>query len=236
MIDQKKVVITGASRGIGAAIASAFKMRGNYVIGTSTSHGNAKASCNEWIIADFSVREQIEYCAKQIHEISPDILVNNAGINKIASFSEISSEDFLLIQQVNLFAPFRLSQAAIPSMLDQNWGRIINISSIWGKISKEYRASYSASKFALDGVTLALAAEYSKNGILVNSVAPGFTDTELTRNVLGDNGIKKLTAGIPIGRIAKPEEIANLVVWLSSEENSYISGQNIAIDGGFTRV
>ena len=137
---------------------------------------------------------------------------------------------------MNLFAPFRLSQAAIPSMLDQNWGRIINISSIWGKISKEYRASYSASKFALDGVTLALAAEYSKNGILVNSVAPGFTDTELTRNVLGDNGIKKLAAGIPIGRIAKPEEIANLVVWLCSEENSYISGQNIIIDGGFTGV
>ncbi len=236
MGDKKKVVITGASRGIGASIAASFARSGIYVIGTKTSHGKIKSPCNEWIIADFSIPEQIEHCAKKIQEISPDILVNNAGINKIGSFKEINPEDFLLIQQVNVFAPFRFSQAVIPSMVIQNWGRIINISSIWGKISKEYRASYSASKFAIDGITVALAAEYSKNDILVNSVAPGFTDTDLTRKVLGETGIEKLTSSIPIRRMAKPEEIGNFVVWLSSEENSYITGQNIAIDGGFTRV
>ena len=169
-------------------------------------------------------------------KIGPDILINNAGINKIAPFANIDPEDFLEIQQINVFAPFCLCQAVIPSMKDRNWGRIINISSIWGKIGKEFRASYSASKFALDGITVTIAAEHSQHGILVNSISPGYTDTELTRRVLGDDGIRKLLSSVPIGRMASPEEIANFIVWLGSEKNSYITGQNISIDGGFVRV
>ncbi|MHB1116080.1 SDR family NAD(P)-dependent oxidoreductase [Sideroxydans sp.] len=232
----KKVVVTGASRGIGLAIAREFGALGAHVIGTRTSATEEIGECSEWIAADFSDKEQIHACAEAVQKHEPDILINNAGINKIGPFAEIDPDDFLLIQQVNVFAPFLLCQAAIPAMKRRQWGRIVNISSIWGKIGKEYRAPYSTSKFALDGMTLALAAEHSRDGILANCVAPGFTDTELTRRVLGDEGIQHLTAMVPSRRMASTEEIARFVVWLGGVGNSYITGQNIAIDGGFTRV
>ena len=121
-------------------------------------------------------------------------------------------------------------------MKKKRWGRIINVSSIWGKIGKEYRASYMASKFALDGMTLAISSEHAKDGILANCISPGFTNTELTQKNLGTKGIKKMISKVPIGRIAKPSEIAEIIFWLASKNNSYVTGQNIAIDGGFTRV
>jgi 3-oxoacyl-[acyl-carrier protein] reductase len=233
----KKVFVTGASRGIGRAIAEAFRADGAYVIGTRTSGAAAgDAICNEWVSADFSDMDQIKACAEAVRRIGPDVLVNNAGINKIAPFAEIAAEDFMAIQQVNVFAPFLLCQAALPSMAKKSWGRIVNISSIWGKIGKEQRASYSTSKFALDGMTLALSAEYAASGVLANCIAPGFVNTELTRRVLGDVGIASLVAAVPVHRLGHPEEIARLVLWLASEENTYLTGQNIAIDGGFTRV
>ncbi len=232
----KKVVVTGASRGIGRAIAGAFRTEGAWVIGTSTGLRTADQLCQEWIAADFSDSGQITACARRVREIAPDVLVNNAGINKISPFAEIDAEDFLKIQQVNVFAPFAMCQAVIPGMKTKKWGRIVNISSIWGKISKEQRASYSASKFAIDGLTAALAAEHTADGILANSVAPGFIDTELTSQLMGEIGIERITATVPARRLGRPEEIARLVLWLASEENTFVAGQNIAIDGGFTRV
>jgi 3-oxoacyl-[acyl-carrier protein] reductase len=121
-------------------------------------------------------------------------------------------------------------------MVRRGWGRIVNVSSIWGKISKAHRASYSASKFAIDGMTVALAAEHTADGVLANSVAPGFIDTELTRSILSESDRAALIAEVPARRLGQPDEVARLVRWLASEENTYISGQNIAIDGGFTRV
>ena len=121
-------------------------------------------------------------------------------------------------------------------MSSQSWGRIVNISSIFGKISKEGRAAYSASKFGLDGLTIALAAEYSSDGIMANCIAPGFIDTTLTRRMLTPDQITALTAQVPVGRLGDVGEISDLVLWLASSENTFISGQNIAIDGGFTRV
>lgn len=233
----RTVLVTGASRGIGAEIARAFAARGARVIGTRTTLAQAdEPHCAEWLVADFSDAQQVKYCAEQVRALAPDVLVNNAGINKIGPFASIDPEDFLRIQQVNVFAPFLLSQATLPGMQARGWGRIVNISSIWGKIGKEYRASYAASKFALDGMTLAIAAEHSQDGILANCVAPGFTDTELTRRVLGEDGIRQLSAMVPLRRMALPQEIASFVAWLGSDENTYITGQNIAIDGGFTRV
>jgi NAD(P)-dependent dehydrogenase (short-subunit alcohol dehydrogenase family) len=235
--ENKKIFITGASRGIGHAIASAFRAEGGWVVGTRTRPaGNADDTCQEWVVVDFSRREEIHACADAVRRVEPDVLVNNAGINKVGPFVDISAEDFLAIQQINVFAPFLLCQAAIPAMKRRGWGRIVNISSIWGKISKEHRASYSTSKFAVDGMTLALAAEHSADGILANSVAPGFIDTELTRRVLGDAGTKRLVSLVPARRLGRTDEIARLVLWLGSEENTYIAGQNIAIDGGFSRV
>jgi len=230
------VLITGASRGIGAEISRAFAERGARVIGTRTSSSETNSPCSDWLIADFADVEQIRSCAEEVEKIGPDVLINNAGINKIGPYTSIDPEDFLRIHQVNVFAPFLLCQAAIPAMKARAWGRIVNISSIWGKIGKEFRAPYAASKFALDGITLALAAEHSQDGILANCVAPGFTDTELTRRVLGEDGIRQLTAMVPIRRMASAHEIASFVAWLGSDENTYITGQNIAIDGGFTRV
>ncbi len=233
----RKVVVTGASRGIGKAIAQAFRDEGAWVVGTSTgSGGGSGEQCQEWVQADFSSVAEIERCAARIVEIQPDVLVNNAGINRNAPFLEIPPEVFRLIQQVNVFAPFLLCQAALPAMKSKGWGRIVNISSIFGKISMAHRASYSASKFALDGMTVAIAAEYAADGILANSIAPGFIDTDLTQRMLGASGIAALTAKVPARRLGSVEEIARLVVWLAGNENTFISGQNIAIDGGFTRV
>lgn len=234
----KKVFVTGASRGIGQCIAQAFRAEGAWVIGTRTSDQCAPSddACNEWFSADFTDLEQISLCAEFVRNVAPDVLVNNAGINKNSPFVEIDPEVFRAIQQVNVFAPFMLCQAAIPSMQQKSWGRIVNISSIWGKISMAHRAAYSTSKFALDGMTVALAAEHSIDGIIANSIAPGFIDTDLTRRMLGDDGIKALIAKVPANRLGQVSEIARLVLWLASEENTFIAGQNIAIDGGFTRV
>jgi len=233
--ENKTVLVTGATRGIGAAIATEFRTAGARVIGTGTQ-ASASGSFDEYFQADFTDLDQISTCAEFVRRTEPDVLINNAGINKNLPFVEVDPVMFQRIQQVNVFAPFSLCQAAIPSMQRKGWGRIVNISSIWGKIGKEHRASYSASKFALDGLTLSLAAEHTADGILSNCVAPGFTDTELTQNMLGEEGIRKILSTVPIGRMASVDEIARFVVWLGSSENSYITGQNIAIDGGFSRV
>lgn len=236
-MEGKKVVVTGASRGIGAEIAQTFAAYGANVIGTRTRPTDCSDSpCTKWIIADFTDLLQVYDCAAEVKAIAPDVLINNAGINKIGEFTQIAPEDFLRIQQVNVFAPFLLCQSVIPSMRNRKWGRIVNISSIWGQIGKEFRASYAASKFALDGITITIAAEHSQAGILSNCVAPGFTDTELTRRVLGEEEIRNISAMVPIHRMAKAKEIASFVAWLASDENTYITGQNITIDGGFTRV
>jgi 3-oxoacyl-[acyl-carrier protein] reductase len=234
----KKIFITGASRGIGREIAKEFRSRGGYVIGTRTSDSVSTDDgyCNQWFSADFANMDEIINCAEFLKKSSIDILINNAGINKNASFIDIKIEDFNEIQKVNLTAPFLLCQAAIPAMKRKKWGRIINISSIWGKISMTHRAAYSASKFAIDGMTLALSAEFAADGIMANSIAPGFINTELTRKMLNKAEIANLIAKVPIQRLGETSEIAKFVLWLSSEENTFISGQNIAIDGGFSRV
>jgi len=167
---------------------------------------------------------------------SIDILVNNSGINKISPFEEIDPEDFARIQQVNVTAPFLLCQAVIPAMKAKSWGRIVNVSSIWSIIGKPQRSSYAASKSALVGMTTTLAAEVARDGILANCVSPGPIDTELTRNVLGEDGMREIAKDIPMNRLGRAEEVAALIVWLAGSENTYISGQNIAIDGGFTRA
>jgi len=233
----KRVFITGASRGIGAAIAKAYRAEGAFVVGTQTQNNDTNNDvCNEWYITDFLDEDQILGCADYLKSQDIDILVNNAGFNTNENFSSIDLEVFKKIQQVNLLAPFLLCQAAVEGMELKGWGRIVNISSIWGKISKTGRAAYSASKFALDGLTAGLSAEYSSRGIMANCVAPGFIDTSLTRRMLTPNEITDLVSRVPIARLGNVSEIANLVLWLSSAENTFTTGQNIAIDGGFTRV
>lgn len=231
-----RVLITGSTRGIGQAVARKFKAEGYYVIGTGTSEIDTPDYLDDYVACDFTNLEAIDDLCEYVLNSRLTTLVNNAGINIINNFQEINPVDFIRVQQVNVYAPFRISQSALRSMIKRKWGRIVNVSSVWGKISKQGRASYSASKFGIDGMTVAMANEFASMGILCNSVAPGFIDTEMTRKNLGEDGIKKILENVPINRLANVEEVANLIYMLGSEENTYISGQNIAIDGGFTRA
>jgi NAD(P)-dependent dehydrogenase (short-subunit alcohol dehydrogenase family) len=229
-------LVTGGTRGIGAAIARRLLTEGARVIVTGTrAEGRGPDQCLFRRI-DFLDRHGSEIFATEVAEMGLDILINNAGINRINQFERIEPADFDDIHQVNVRAPFLLCRAVIPGMKERGWGRIVNVTSIFGKISKEYRASYSASKFGLDGMTIALAAEVSSYGILVNCVAPGFIDTELTRSVLSEDERAELAGRVPVKRLGTPDEVAVFVAWLAGPDNTYITGQNIAIDGGFSRV
>ena len=231
-----RAVVTGATRGIGYAIAERLLKDGLEVIVTGTKKNGKHPTGATYYQVDFldedSTNKFINFLKKQ----QINVLVNNAGINKISKFSSIDIDDFDRILRVNLRAPFQICQAVIPHMEKIKWGRIVNLTSVFGNISKEYRAAYSSSKFGLDGMTVALAAEVSEKGILANSVGPGVIDTDMTRDVLGESGIAKLKGQIPMKRLGQVSEIASLVSWLVSNENTYMTGQNLMIDGGFTRV
>jgi NAD(P)-dependent dehydrogenase (short-subunit alcohol dehydrogenase family) len=233
---QYLAVVTGATRGIGYAIAERLLLDGLNVIVTGTNKDSKYPEGASYYEVDFLNDESVLSFAEFLKHKKVDILINNAAINKIGEFTSIDIKDFDNILRVNLRTPFQLCQAVIPNMKSNHWGRVVNITSIFGKITKEYRASYSSSKFGLDGMTVSLSAEVSEFGILANSVGPGFIDTDLTRSVLGDSGISEVKKGIPMKRLGKANEIASLVSWLVSEENTYITGQNIMIDGGFSRV
>lgn len=232
----RKALVTGGTRGIGAAIAMRLVEDGANVTVTGTGGDRKGPECTSYRVVDFTDIKATEKFIAEVSALKFDILVNNAGINKIGPFAEIAMEDYDRIHLVNVKVPFRLCQAVLPHMQTKRWGRIVTLSSIFGIISREYRASYTASKFAVDGMTAALAAEMAQYGILANCVAPGFIDTELTRNVLGESGMAELARCIPARRLGRAEEVAAFVAWLCSPENSYISGQNLVIDGGFVRV
>lgn len=235
-LEGRFAVVTGATRGIGHALAARLRDAGARVLGTGSSAGGAAPRGCEYRAVDFSDEAATNAFAEEMRAAGPDILVNNAGINRLAPFADTSPEAFLLIHKVNVFAPMLLCRAVVPGMRARRWGRIVNIASIWSLRSLTGRAAYSASKFGLDGLTSALAAEVAADNVLANCVSPGFVDTEMLRNAVGDQGIEKLVAQVPMGRLAKPEEIAAFVAWLAGPENTYISGQNIAIDGGYTRT
>jgi len=234
--DKLLAVVTGATRGIGYAIAERLLSDGYEVIVTGTRSNSRGPEGSLYQQVDFLDDQSTLDFLNFLKIQQVDILVNNAGINKIGKFASIDIDDFDKILHVNLRAPFQLIQSVLPYMQKMKWGRIVNLTSIFGNITKEYRASYSSSKFGLDGMTAALAAEVSQFGILANSVGPGIIDTELTRNILGEDGISELKNRIPMKRLGNVTEIASLVSWLVSKENTYISGQNLMIDGGFSRV
>lgn len=230
LIYMKRVLVTGASDGIGKSIAEHYYDNGYYVVGV----GKRKISdtrLDEYIACDLSSDDEIERLTQSISNI--DILINNAGINPISDFCSIKFDDFIEVQKINLYAPFKLCQTYVPKMVENKWGRIVNICSIWSKKSKIGRASYTVSKFGLNGMTLALSHEVAKHNVLVNCISPGFVDTQLTRTNMGRN-IDSILGQVPANRLCEPSEIANSVFWLGSDQNTFITGQNIMVDGGFT--
>jgi 3-oxoacyl-[acyl-carrier protein] reductase len=240
---EKTILVTGGTNGIGKTIAQHFydEKAIVYLTGTNNSLINEINSKNDprmiAIMSDFSSTNFQNDIQSKIDKIDKiDILVNNAGINKIDNFVDTKSEDFEKILNVNLKAPYEISKIVTKKMIKNKYGRIVNISSIFGKLSKPKRSLYSMSKFGIHGLTVALSAELSDKNILTNTVSPGFVNTDLTKKILSLEEINSLAEAVPIKRFAETEEIAKLVMFLSSNDNTYISGQNIMIDGGFSIV
>ena len=230
----KKALVTGGTRGIGLAIAEALRDAGYEVVVTGTAKdGKAPKGCG-YLGCNFLDLSALESFAAKTGEMEFSVLINNAGINKVGPLSDYDPKDFFQIQQVNVTAPFLLTQAIVPGMCKNSFGRILNITSVFSVVSKAGRTAYSASKSALLGLTRSLALEVAKDNVLVNCLAPGFVDTKLTRDILGEKGIAEMTARIPMGRLATPKEIACYAKFLVSEENTYLTGQHIIVDGGFT--
>lgn len=218
----KKVLLTGASRGIGHSIKEELKNSPDLKIITPT-RDELSLDCLNSISNYFSHEENCHI----------DILINNAGINIVKEIEDIKDDDIKQMMDINLISPLKLAQAVVPHMKKNNFGRIVNISSIWGERSIEKRVLYSSTKFGLIGQTKALARELGQYNILVNAVSPGFTETELTFRVLDEETRASLSESIPLKRFAKPNEIAKLVKFMISDENTYMTGQSVVIDGGF---
>ena len=234
-LDGRLALVTGATRGLGRAMAERLRDDGARVIGTGTRHdGEAPEGC-EFMAVNLADRGATTAFAEEIRDRAPLILINNAGIGLERGIEDLGTEEFLKVQEVNLLAPVILCRAVIPGMRRAGWGRILNVGSIYGTISRERRIPYSSTKFAIDGVTAALAPEVAKDGILVNTLAPGFIYTEMI-DAAEDIDVPALEATIPIGRMAQPEEIAAFAAWLVGPENTYVSGSSLTIDGGLVRV
>jgi 3-oxoacyl-[acyl-carrier protein] reductase len=218
----QKVFLTGGGRGIGRAIKDKFVQSGHIVYAPSRT---------ELDLSDIhSIGNYIE-----MHKNDEfDVIINNAGINDINLLENISQQELDTMLQINLKAPILLLSGFIPGMKQRKYGRIVNIGSIWAVVSKKERGLYSSVKNGLHGITNALALELGEYNILVNTVCPGFTLTELTKQNNTQEEIDQISGQIPLKRMAYPEEIAECVYFLCSEQNTYITGQKICIDGGYT--
>ena len=232
----KTALVTGASRGIGRAIALEFKEKGYSVIGTATSESGA-AELNDigiqGYVLDLNSHESIDIFWQKLEDNNQNIslLVNNAGITRDNIVLRMSDEEWSDIMNVHLYGTFQLCKRSLKMMLKSKWGRIINISSASASIGNRGQSNYAAAKAGVEAFTKSLAKEVGKRDITINAVAPGFITTDMTEN---NDGVNEdyLIKEIPLGRFGEPAEVANLVAFLCSDEASYITGQTIHINGG----
>lgn len=240
----KTAVITGASGGIGSAIAAKLASDGyNTILNYNKSQLKAEKLCEHLVSqgfnavtfkADVSQSEEadalIAFAAKEFG--SADILVNNAGIAQQKLFTDITDEDYDRMFNSNVRSVFNCCRAALPYMIHNKWGRIVNISSMWGVCGASCEVHYSASKAAVIGLTKALAREVGPSGITVNCIAPGLIDTPMNA-ALDKETIKSLCEETPAGRIGTPDDIASAVSFFVSDGASFTTGQVLSVDGGF---
>ena len=243
MTDESKIaLVTGASRGIGAAIADKLGAAGYIVVGTATSQSGADKisqrltdakSVGAGMVLDVTQTESIEQLLKSVIEMfgAPTILVNNAGITKDNILMRMKEDEWLDVVNTNLTAVFRLCKACVRPMTKARWGRIVNISSVVGSMGNSGQSNYSASKAGVEGFGRALAKEIGSRSITVNTVAPGFIDTDMTRD-LPEANKDALLSQIPLARLGMPSEIAAVVSFLVSDAAGYITGETIHINGG----
>ena len=241
----KTALVTGATRGIGKAIADTLWQSGAEVYLTGTKQEEIDALNQEvkvqgierkhYLCVNLSCEDSLNKFLQELEKIPQiDICVNNAGINIVRNFCEVPFEEFMKVQQVNVFGPRQILNVVVPKMRAQKYGRIVNIASIWSVINRPGRSSYGISKNAIHGLTKALSIELAADNIMVNSVSPGFTMTELTKNTNTPEQLVELGNKVAARRLADPQEQANVVAFLCSEQNSYMTGQNLVVDGGYT--
>ena len=233
-------LVTGASRGIGRAIAAALAAQGMKVIGTATTEAGA-AAIGEALAARGGSGLKLDVTDAAALDAAIDaivkqhgglhVLVNNAGITRDTLAMRMKDEDWDAVLDTNLKAVFRASRAAIRPMMKQRYGRIVNITSVVGASGNPGQANYAAAKAGVAGMTRALARELGSRGITVNCVAPGFIATDMTA-ALGEEQHKALAAQIPLGRLGQPADIAAAVAYLASPEAGYVTGQELHVNGG----
>jgi 3-oxoacyl-[acyl-carrier protein] reductase len=220
-LTQRVALVTGASRGIGLAIADELAGQGHTVLRPARR--------------DLDLRDSASinaYCAQLTTHV--DVLINNAGINPLLHISDLKAEAIHEVLQVNLVSAMLLTSRLGPAMADRGWGRIVNVSSIWSVRGREKRAMYAASKAGLDAFTRVAAVELGPRGVLVNAIAPGFIDTELTRANLSKEELAVVGRAIPLGTLGSVTSIAKVVGFLASEANTYVNGHVMVADGGYT--
>ena len=217
----RTVLITGGARGIGRAIADLYASRHWTVV------------CPKRAELDLANLASVEAWVAQYHA-GIDVLINNAGENPIGLIADLSRAAWERNLAVNLTSPMLLAQGVAKGMCEQRWGRIVNIGSIFSHVSRAGRGPYTAAKSGLVGFTRTAAIEWGADNVLVNAVCPGYVETDLTRQNNTPDQIAVLAKSLPLGRLGQPDEIARAVYFLGSDENSFITGQTLIADGGFT--
>lgn len=237
-------LITGSARGIGAATAALFADMGyNVVINYNTSKSEALSLCEEIkarggnavaVQADVSKISDAQRLFDEAKKAfgTVDVLVNNAGVAQQKLFTDITQADYDRMFDCNVRSVFNCCQCALPDMIHNKYGRIINISSMWGVVGASCEVHYSASKAAVIGMTKALAREVAPSGITVNCIAPGVIDTPMNKG-FDEETIAALREETPVGRLGSPEDVARAIIFLADKKSSFITGQTLGIDGGF---
>ncbi|MBQ0813295.1 MAG: 3-oxoacyl-ACP reductase FabG [Marinobacter sp.] len=241
-LEGKTALVTGATRGIGKAIALALAKQGAEVVGTATSADGAASITDSLqaagvsgygIVMNVADPESIEAGLKEITEKSgaPLVLVNNAGITRDNLLMRLKDDDWASVLETNLSSVYRTSKAVLRGMAKARWGRVINVSSVVASMGNPGQANYCAAKAGVEGFTRSLAKEMSNRGITANCVAPGFIDTDMTKK-LDDRQREAMLGIIPAGRLGQPEEVAALVAFLASDIAGYVTGETIHVNGG----